>query len=85
MKAFGDNVVLTPAIAPTVSEGGIVIPESAGREYKCRGIITDIGSGVAVEAGLKVDDEIIFATGTKFLIDGTPYMVVATKDILVIL
>ena len=85
MKAFGANVVLTPAVAPEVSTGGLVLPESVGRAYKCRGIITDVGPGVEQDANLKVGDEIIFTTGSKFTVDDTQYIVVATKDILVIL
>ena len=82
MKAYGANVVLTPARAPEVSAGGLVLPESVGREYKCRGHIIDVGPDAE---GLEAGNEIIFTTGSKFTVDNTEFIVVAVKDILVIL
>jgi co-chaperonin GroES (HSP10) len=85
MKAFGSNVVCKPAKAPETSPGGLVIPESAGREYKLRGFVTNIGDEVDVfKSGLEVGNEIIFAAGSKFTVNNEDYIVVAAKNILVI-
>jgi co-chaperonin GroES (HSP10) len=82
MKAFRDNVVLKPARAPEESAGGIVLPESVGREYKCRGFIIDVGPDCKDE--IEVGNEVIFTTGSKFTVDNQEYLVVKAVDILVV-
>jgi len=81
MRAYGKNVVAKPVKAPKTTSGGLILPSSVGDEYKCRGIVMDPG---AIE-GINVGDEIIFTKGSSFTIDDKKYVVIADKDILVVL
>jgi len=81
MKVLGNNVVCTPAAAPTESPGGIALPQSVGREYKCRAFVVSCGPDVE---GLEAGDEIIFTKADKFTVDSQEYIVVAAKDVLVV-
>ena len=81
MKVLGNNVVCTPADAPTHSPGGLVLPPSVGQQYKCRAFVVSTGPEVD---GLKAGDEIIFTTANKFTVNEQEYVVVDAKDILVV-
>lgn len=82
MKTLGNNVVCTPAAAPEFTAGGLHIPESIGREYKCRAFIVQVGPMVELE--LEAGDEIIFTKANKFTVDSVEYIVVDADDILVV-
>ena len=62
MKVLGNNVVCTPAVAPTETAGGLVIPASMGQHYKCRAFIVMVGPEVE---GLEAGNEIIFTKADK--------------------
>ena len=81
MRAYGKNVVAAPVKAPKETAGGLILPESTGSEYKCRGIIIDVGN----VNGIDVGSEIIFTKGSSFVIDDKRYIVVSEDDILVVL
>ena len=77
MKVLGKNVVCLPAKAPTESSGGIHLPESMGREYKCRAFIVSVGPDVKdLEAG----NEIIFtkANNNKTVICTSSFKIIIT-------
>ena len=81
MRAYGKNVVARPAQAPKETAGGLVLPPSVGSEYKCRGIIIDVGNVENIDVG----DEIIFTKGSSFEVDSKRYIVVSEDDILIVL
>ena len=81
MKVLGNNVVCTPAAAPTETAGGLVLPTSAGQQYKCRAFVVSVGPEVE---GLEAGNEIIFTKANKFTVDSQEYVVVDAKDILVV-
>lgn len=80
MKTLGNNVVCTPAAAPEMMRG-LHIPESIGREYKCRAFVVQIGPLVE---GLEAGNEIIFTKANKFTVNNQEYIVVDADDILVV-
>ena len=79
ITAYGDTVVIQPSDAPTVTSGGLVLPDSVGSKWKNRGII--ISSNLD---DLKKGDEILFKTG--FPIPGIDkQLIVVEKDQILVL
>jgi len=85
MRAFGEQVILRPATAPTVNPGGVIELPSAGSEYKCRGYIIDVGPDVKEGHGLEIDDELVFEAGNAFTVDGIKYITIHADKILVVI
>ena len=82
MKAYGENVVVKPTKAPTVSTGGIHLPGAASDRYARRGTVISIGSDVE---GVNLKDEIVFTMSDPVEVDDDIYIVVHKKHILAIL
>ena len=82
MRVRKNNVVCHPAKAPEFTAGGLHIPESMGREYKCRAIVVQVGPDVE---DLGEGDEIIFAKADKFTSDSVEYVVLDADDVLLVL
>lgn len=72
-----DRLLVRKVEAPDVTEGGIIIPETA-KEPLNRGVIVACGDGKMLESGqfiplkVKVGDEILFGryAGTDITVDG---------------
>jgi len=82
MRVLKNNVVCHPAKAPELTAGGLHIPDSMGREYKCRAFVIQVGPEVK---DLKKGDEIIFAKADKFTSDTVEYVVLNADDVLLVL
>lgn len=95
MKTFrpiSDRVLVKPPDKETVSEGGIVIPDTTEREKPQQGTILAVGPGRRVETGeivpmnVKVGDSIVFGSyaGIDFKVQGQTYVIMHEEDILMV-
>jgi len=89
IKPVGDHVLVKRADPADVSEGGIVLPETAKDKPK-EGKIVAIGNGRVLDDGkrskfqVKAGDRILFSSyaGTEVKYDGEDYLVMDETDIL---
>ena len=91
LKPLGDHIVLKRLEQETVSEGGIVIPDTA-KEKPILGEVIAVGPGRLLDDGKRVPpevkpgDKVIFSkyAGTEFKHKGEEYVVVREDDVLAI-
>lgn len=87
-----DRVVIKRIEEERTTAGGIVIPDTAGKEKPTRGEVCFVGSGARTEDGkilpleVKVGDVVLFGkyAGTEVKIDGTDYVIMKEEDLLAI-
>ena len=92
LKPLGDRVVVVPDDAETVSEGGIVIPDSA-QEKPARGKVVAVGDGKRLDDGtrdsmcVQVGDEVVYGSfaGSDIEVDGQKVKVLREEEILAVL
>lgn len=86
------NRVIVRAIREEV-RGGIILPETAGKEKPERGEIVAIGPGKLLESGarapmdVKVGDKVVFKkySPDEVKMDGLEYLVLEDSDIMAII
>ena len=91
IRPLNDRVVVKRAPEETVSEGGIVIPDSSA-EKPTKGEIVAVGEGKLNDNGtrssltVKVGDNVLFGqyAGTEITIDGEKVLIMREDDILAI-
>lgn len=92
LKPLADHVVIRPADPKAMTEGGIVIPDSA-KEVPMRGEVLAVGPG-RIEPGVgtvlpsvKVGDEVLFGryAGVEVTLDGEEVRIMREEDVLGIL
>jgi chaperonin GroES len=89
LQPFADHVVVAPAKAKTMTEGGLVIPEVA-HEVPMRGTVLAVGPG-RIEPGIgtrpcavQVGDEVLFGryAGVEVTLDDESVRVMREDDIM---
>lgn len=91
IKPLGDRVLVKRLEAEEITEGGIVIPDTA-REKPKKGKIIEVGEGKLLESGqraefqVKKGDRVIFSSfaGTEVKVDGEEYLLMPEEDILAV-
>jgi len=89
IRPLDDRVVIEPLEAEEVTEGGIVLPDTA-REKPQRGKIKAVGPGKLLESGERSSasvtkgDEVLFGkyTGTDVEVNGAELKIMRESDIL---
>ncbi|ARN57523.1 co-chaperone GroES [Sedimentisphaera salicampi] len=89
IKPLSDRVVIEPSEAEEVTQGGIILPDTA-KEKPLMGKVTAVGEGKMLKNGetaemsVKVGDLVAFGrfAGTDFKVDGKEYKIMHESDIL---
>jgi chaperonin GroES len=89
LKPLGDRVLVERLEAEQVTEGGLVLPDSA-KEKPREGKVIALGEGRLLDDGsrlpieVKKGDRVIFDTyaGTQVKVDGDEFLVLNSDDIL---
>jgi len=92
IKPLGDRVLVEPVKEDEVSQGGIIIPDSA-KEKPQEGKVVAVGTGKLDEDGkiipfnVKKGDLILMPKygGTEVKIDGKEYQIMREDDILAVI
>ena len=89
IRPLGDRIVVEPIEADEVSEGGIVLPDTA-KEKPQRAKVVAVGPGKRLENGnraepaVKEGDEVLYGkySGTEVKIGDQEYLILRESDIL---
>lgn len=87
MKPIGDRVIVKPAAAEEMTQGGIIIPDTA-KEKPQRGEVIAVGPGKEGNLmNVKTGDTVLYGkyAGQKVTLDGEEYLIMREDDILVVL
>ncbi len=92
VKPLEDRVVVKAQDAEEVSNGGIILPDTA-KEKPQQGEIVATGPGKISDSGnlikltVKKGDSILYGkySGTEITVDGTEYLIMRESDILAIM
>ena len=92
IKPLGDKVVIKPVKIEEKTQSGIVLPGSA-QEKPHQGEVVAVGSGllnaegVRVPLEVKAGDRVVYGKfgGTEVKFENEEYIIIAEKDILVVL
>ena len=92
IKPLEDRVVVKAQDAEEVSNGGIILPDTA-QEKPQQGEIVATGPGKSSDSGnlikmtVKKGDSILYGkySGTEITVDGTEYLIMRESDILAIM
>jgi len=93
LKPLSDHVVVKPLEKEEKTAGGILLPDTVGKEKPEKGEIIAVGPGRILENGIlapmsvKVGDKIIFTkyAPNEVKIDNVEYLVLRESDILAII
>jgi chaperonin GroES len=85
-----DRLVVKQQDAETTTAGGIVIPDTAGKDNKpTQGEVIAVGRGKTIDGKVeplqvKVGDKILFGkyAGTSVKLNGTEYLVIREEDVM---
>ncbi len=91
LKPLSDRIVVQTKTAEEVSQGGIILPDTA-KEKPQEGEIIAVGPGKLLDSGkivpmdVKVGDKIIYSKygGTEVKVDGEEYVILRQDDVLAI-
>lgn len=92
IRPLNDRVIVKRAPEETISEGGIVIPDSSA-EKPTKGEVVAVGEGKVSNDGkrvsptVKTGDKVLFGqySGTEVTLDGDKLLVMREDDILAII
>lgn len=92
IKPLGDKVVIRPVKIEEKTQSGIVLPGSA-QEKPHQGEVVAVGSGLLNAEGIRVPlevkagDRVVYGKfgGTEVKFEDQEYIIIAEKDILVVL
>src|SRR5579871_2035818 len=87
LRPLGDRVVIEPTEGDEVTEGGILLPETA-KEKPQAGIIVAAGmgrrddNGKLVAMDVKVDDKVLYAkyAGTEIKLNGKKVLIIKESE-----
>lgn len=89
IRPLGDRVVVEPQESETKTEGGILIPETAGQEKPSEGTIVALSKGRYVDGKmvplpLEIGEKVLFNkySGTNIKLGGKEYLVMREEDIM---
>jgi chaperonin GroES len=91
IKPLSDRIVVKTKSAEEVSQGGIILPDTA-KEKPQEGEVVAVGPGKLLDSGklvpieVKVGDTIIYSKygGTEVKVDGEEYVILRQDDVLAI-
>lgn len=89
LRPLDDRVVVEPLEAEEMTEGGIVLPDTA-KEKPQRGTVIAVGPGKLMDSGergalsVKINDEVVYGkySGTEIEVDGRDVKILRETDIL---
>lgn len=89
LKPLGDRILVKRMEAQEVSQGGIILPDSAKEKPK-EGTVVSVGTGKVKEDGsivamnVKEGDHILFTSyaGTEVKVDGEELLIMREEDVL---
>lgn len=92
IKPIGDKIAIKPVAAEEVTKSGIVLPGSA-QEKPQQGEVIAVGGGTLLQNGerapleVKVGDKVVYGkfAGTEVKFNGEEFVILAERDILVVL
>jgi len=87
IKPLGDRVLVKPFEDETVTESGIVLPDTVDKEKKAEGEIVALGNGEELlKLGLKIGDKVLFEKwgGEDIKSDNQDYKILPFDKILAI-
>lgn len=82
-----DRIVIEPVPEQSISQGGIIIPDSA-KEKPIRGVVMSCGKGRKDEpVTVKIGDIVLYGkhAGSEIEIDSKKYLIMREADILAII
>ncbi len=91
LRPLADRVVVEPSEGEEVTQGGILLPETA-KEKPQQGTILAVGNGRRDENGkviamdVKVNDKVLYAkyAGTEIKVNGKKVLILKESDILAV-
>lgn len=85
-KPLGKRVLLERIEEATTTASGIIIPDNA-KEKPLSAIVRAVSPKVAEKGLVAIGDKVVFAkyAGTELTLEGKPYLVMNTDDILGVL
>jgi len=92
IKPLADRVVVKPVEEEEVTQGSIIIPDTA-KEKPQQGKVVAVGPGKISESGAKIDPEVkegdvvLYGkySGTEVTVDGEDYLIMRESDILAVI
>lgn len=89
IKPLFDRVVVKPIKEKSTKIGNIILPESTKHPEICEVVELGVGEldGKKVNFEVKIGDKVIFNkfSGSEFIIDNEPYIIIKEIDILAII
>jgi len=92
IRPLGDRLVVEPKKKETMTQGGIVLPDSAEGEKPMEGVILAIGNGRYIDGKIqplqvKAGDKVLFGkySGTSFKLEGKELLVMREEDVMGVL
>ncbi len=89
VRPLYDRLVVEPQEAESKTAGGIVIPDTAGKDKPMRGKVIAIGNGKYIDGKMhplqvKVGDEVLFGkySGTNITLADKEYLVMREEDVM---
>lgn len=87
---YGDRIAVQVAPEESMSQGGIVIPDTADKERPQRGTVVAVGQGKRLNDGtfsqlsVKIGDTVLFGkyAGTEFKMPESDYLILKEDDIM---
>lgn len=92
LKPLGDRLIVEAIKEDEVTKGGIILPETVGKDKPEKGTVIAIGPGRLNDKGermpmeVKIGDVVVFKkySPDEFKIDEKEYLIVAESDVLAI-
>jgi len=92
IKPLADRVVVKPVEEEEVTQGSIIIPDTA-KEKPQQGKVVAVGPGKVSESGAKINPEVkegdvvLYGkySGTEVTVDGEDYLIMRESDILAVI
>ena len=92
IKPLADRVVVKPVEEEEVTQGSIIIPDTA-KEKPQQGKVVAVGPGKISESGTKINPEVKVGdvvlygkySGTEVTVDGEDYLIMRESDILAVI
>lgn len=84
---LGENVLVKVLKAEKMTEGGIVLPETASEEKPQEGEVMAVGDGKKINEKIKKGVKILFAkySGTEIEVSKEEYLILKSEDILAVI
>jgi len=92
LRPLGDRIIVSRLKEESVSEGGIVLPDSA-KEKPSRGEVVAVGNGVLSDhavlrpLAVKVGDNVLFGkySGTEIEADNKEFLIIRENDVMAVI